>query len=86
MAGEDEILEELKALFPGRVVPPIQYVQESWWPLAWINRSYLGSAVAAVLPEGVEDVARLVRFAYERGVPLNVVGGGSSVPGASVPR
>jgi alkyldihydroxyacetonephosphate synthase len=86
VAGEDEILEELKALFPGRVVPPIQYVQESWWPLAWINRSYLGSAVAAVLPEGVEDVARLVRFAYERGVPLNVVGGGSSVTGASVPR
>ena len=86
MAEENEILKELETLFPNRVVPPAQYVQESWWPLVWINRSYLGSAIAAVLPESVEDVVRLVRFAYERGVPLNVVGGGSSVTGASVPR
>ena len=86
MAEENEILKELEALFPGRVVTPVRYVQESWWPLAWINRSYLGSAVAAVVPESVEDVVRLVRFAYERGVPLNIVGGGSSVTGASAPR
>jgi len=86
VAEENEILKELETLFPNRVVPPAQYVQESWWPLVWINRSYLGSAIAAVLPESVEDVVRLVRFAYERGVPLNVVGGGSSVTGASVPR
>jgi len=83
---EDDLIKELETIFPGRVVSPAQYIQESWWPLTWINKSYLGSAVAAVLPKDVEDVIKLVKFSYERGVPLNVVGGGSSVTGASTPR
>ncbi|MEM4024100.1 FAD-binding oxidoreductase [Pyrobaculum sp.] len=86
MASENEILEELKALFPGRVASPERYLEESWWPLLWITKTYKGRALAVVLPESVDDVVRLVQFAYKREVPVNVVGGNSSVTGASVPQ
>lgn len=86
MEETDELLEELEALFPGKVRPPTAYLQESWWPLVWINKAYSGSAWAVVEPESLEDVVKVVKFSYERGVAINIWGGGSSVTGASAPR
>jgi len=58
---------------------------KDWWPLTWFNDEPLGSAIAAVKPSNVNQVAAVVNFASANGVPLYVHGGGSSVTGASIP-
>ena len=58
---------------------------KDWWPLTWFNDEPLGSAIAAVKPTNVDQVAAVVNFASAHGVPLYVHGGGSSVTGASIP-
>jgi alkyldihydroxyacetonephosphate synthase len=59
-----------------------------WWPLA-LHWSLAGSvprrAVAVCAPSSTDEVAALVRFANERGIPVTVAGGRSGVCGASVP-
>ena len=58
---------------------------KDWWPLTWFSDEPLGSAIAAVKPTNVNQVAAVVNFASAHGVPLYVHGGGSSVTGASIP-
>jgi len=53
--------------------------------LTWFSDEPLGSAIAAVKPTNVNQVAAVVNFAAAHSVPLYVHGGGSSVTGASIP-
>ena len=85
MEGADRVLEELEELLPGRVTRDVGAYLKDWWPLTWISDEPLGSAMAAVKPANVDQVAAVVKFAASHGVPLYVHGGGSSVTGASIP-
>jgi alkyldihydroxyacetonephosphate synthase len=85
MEEPDRIAEELEGVLPGRVTRDVGPYLKDWWPLTGISDEPLGSAIAAVKPTNVSQVAAVVNFASEKGVPLYVHGGGSSVTGASIP-
>ena len=85
MEEPDKLVEELEGVLPGRVTRDVKPYLKDWWPLTWISDEPLGSAIAAVKPTNVDQVAALVKFAAPHKVPLYVHGGGSSVTGASIP-
>jgi alkyldihydroxyacetonephosphate synthase len=85
MDETDRIVEELEGILPGRVTRQVEPYLKDWWALTWISEEPLGSAVAAVKPRNVDEVAALVKFAAANKVPLYIRGGGSSVTGASIP-
>jgi alkyldihydroxyacetonephosphate synthase len=85
MEEADRIVEELEGVLPGRVTRDVGAYLKDWWPLTWFTDEALGSALAAVKPMNVEEVASVVKFAVSKKVPLCVHGGGSSVTGASIP-
>ena len=85
MEEPDRVVEELEGVLPGRVTRDVKPYLKDWWPLTWISDEPLGSAMAAVRPANVDQVAAVVKFAASRKVPLYVHGGGSSVTGASIP-
>lgn len=85
MEEADKIVEELEGILPGRVSRDVGAYLKDWWPLTWFTEEALGSALAAVKPMNVEEVAAVVKFAVSEKVPICVHGGGSSVTGASIP-
>ncbi len=85
MEENDRVVEELKGILPGRVTTDVGPYLKDWWPLTWFSDESFGSAIAAVKPANVDQVAAVVKFASANGVPLYVHGGGSSVTGASIP-
>ena len=85
MEEPDKLVEELEGVLPGRVTRDVKPYRKDRWPLTWISDEPLGSAIAAVKPTNVDQVAALVKFAAPHKVPLYVHGGGSSVTGASIP-
>jgi len=85
MGESDRLVEELEGVLPGRVTRNVGSYLKDWWPFTWIADEPLGSAIAAVKPSNVDEVAALVKFASANHVPLYVRGGGSSVTGASIP-
>ena len=49
------------------------------------NRGIKGSAEAVVFPADAEEVAQVLAFCYEQGVPLTTRGGGTGLAGGAVP-
>lgn len=49
------------------------------------NRGIAGTAEALVLPANREEVAEVLAFSYEKGVPVTVRGGGTGLAGGAVP-
>jgi FAD/FMN-containing dehydrogenase len=60
--------------------PPAHYLHD-----ATIQRGLRGRAAAVVRPGDAEEVARVVAWCYERGVPIVPRGGGSGLAGGAVP-
>src|SRR4051794_32644601 len=60
--------------------PPSHYLHD-----ATLQRGLRGRAAAVVRPADAEEVARVVAWCYERGVPIVPRGGGSGLAGGAVP-
>src|SRR4051812_31724869 len=60
--------------------PPSRYLHD-----ATLQRGLRGRAAAVVQPGHAEEVARVVAWCYERGVPIVPRGGGSGLAGGAVP-
>jgi FAD/FMN-containing dehydrogenase len=60
--------------------PPTRYLHD-----ATLQRGLRGRAAAVVRPGHAEEVARVVAWCYERGVPIVPRGGGSGLAGGAVP-
>jgi alkyldihydroxyacetonephosphate synthase len=82
----NNVAEDLQNLVPGRVVVETKAYLRDWWPLLSISQEGGASAIAAVRPQNVDEVARVVRYAASKGLRVLARGGGSSVTGASVPH
>lgn len=86
MDEPSKVVEELQNLVPGRVVTDVKAYLKDWWPLLSLSPQEEGSALVAVRPLNVEEVAKVVRYAASTGLRILCRGGGSSVTGASVPH
>jgi FAD/FMN-containing dehydrogenase len=76
-------VEELAAIVGAEHVeapPPARYLHD-----ATLQRGLRGRAAAVVRPADAEEVARVVAWCYERGVPIVPRGGGSGLAGGAVP-
>jgi FAD/FMN-containing dehydrogenase len=76
-------VEELAALVGAENVeapPPARYLHD-----ATLQRGLRGRAAAVVRPRDAEEVAAVVAWCYERGVPIVPRGGGSGLAGGAVP-
>ncbi len=75
-------LEELKALFPGRVLTKeaelAPYESDAL-------TAYRKRPLAVVLPERKEEVVEAVRLCHRHGVPFVARGSGTSLSGGSLP-
>src|SRR4051812_16288764 len=77
------VYEELSAIVGADNVeapPPARYLHD-----ATLQRGLRGRAAAVVRPADAEEVARVVAWCYERGVPIVPRGGGSGLAGGAVP-
>jgi len=69
-----------------RVLPPEAIVEAQGRYLAdLMGRGVRGTADAVVLPSTTEEVAALMRWCYEREVPLTARGGGTGLAGGAIP-
>jgi len=87
--GVDEpnkVAEDLQNLVPGRLVTDVKAYLKDRWPLLSISDEGDAAVLAAVKPQNVDEVARVVRYAGSTGLRILSRGGGSSVTGASVPH
>jgi alkyldihydroxyacetonephosphate synthase len=91
-ARADELIEELKRRFPGRVstTPPDRkaYARDLW-PRGLIAASGGDAAPhppdAVVWPSSTEEVAEIVKLAAQAGTPIVPFGAGSGVCGGTLP-
>ncbi|MEM0117252.1 MAG: FAD-binding oxidoreductase [Conexivisphaerales archaeon] len=83
MEGEAQIVEELKKIV--QVLENKQEYEEDWWVYSRIAGK-TGSCIAAVRPLNEPQVLSVLRFCYDKDIPVTCRGGGSSVTGASVPE
>jgi alkyldihydroxyacetonephosphate synthase len=84
--GPNKVAEELQNIVPGRVVADAKAYLKDWWPLLSISQEGGASAMAAVRPQNVDEVAKVVKYAASNRLRVLARGGGSSVTGASVPH
>jgi FAD/FMN-containing dehydrogenase len=63
VSESERVTEELQSLVPGRVVTNVKaYLRDSWSILS-ISQEEEGSALVAVRPMNVEEVAKVVKYA-----------------------
>jgi len=86
VSESDRVAEELQSLVPGRVVTNVKSYLRDSWPILSISQEEEGSALVAVRPMNVEEVAKVVRYAAANKLRILCRGGGSSVTGASIPH
>ncbi|HMD79170.1 MAG TPA: FAD-binding oxidoreductase [Nitrososphaerales archaeon] len=86
MDEPNKVADELESLVPGRVVADTKAYLRDWWPLLSISQEGGAEAIAAVRPQNVDEVARVVKYAASNKLRILARGGGSSVTGASVPH
>jgi alkyldihydroxyacetonephosphate synthase len=86
VSESDKVAEELQSLVPGRVVTNVKSYLKDSWPILSISQEEEGSALVAVRPMNVEEVAKVVRYAAANKMRILCRGGGSSVTGASIPH
>src|ERR671937_2005463 len=81
MSTVASIERELRAAVAAEVVAPsAQYLADQTE-----GRGVHGRADAVVLPETADEVAAVVAWCYERGVPIVPRGGGTGYAGGAVP-
>jgi alkyldihydroxyacetonephosphate synthase len=80
------VAEELQSLVPGRVVQDVRRYLADRWPLLTIAPDEEASVLAAVKPQNVDEVARVLKYASSLGLRILCRGGGSSLTGAAVPH
>jgi len=82
----NKVADELRDLVPGRVIADVKAYLKDWWPLLSISQEEGASTMAAVRPQNVDEVVRVVKYAGSNHFKVLCRGGGSSVTGASVPH
>ena len=90
MFGLVSVYDELVKILGGEkvsnsLVDLISYSRD-FWPIAlykFLKDFDFKKPMVVVFPSSVEDVVKVVRFAYEREIPLYPYGGGSGVLGAA---
>ena len=86
MSESERVTEELQSLVPGRVVTNVKAYLRDSWPILLISQEEEGSALVAVRPMNIEEVAKVVKYAAANKLRILCRGGGSSVTGASIPH
>ena len=87
------VYEDLVKLLGKRKVSASESVlfsySHDYWPISlhWIIHGEIPALPdVVVFPESLEDVVKVVKYAYEKSIPIIPYGGGSGVLGAAVPE
>jgi len=92
-ARNEKLLKDLAKLIGEKKVsnkiPDLISYSHDYWPISffWFLEGSIPSMPdVVVFPESVEDVVKVMRYAYENNIPIYPYGGGTGVLGGAVPE